>query len=80
MIKVLILNRKKIKKLIFLNKMKIKGFGKEYCGLFHFRFWQKGVWIDVVIDELAIFEYKLNFKIIKIFSIVAIYPWMQVIS
>ncbi|KAM9777649.1 calpain-8-like [Neosynchiropus ocellatus] len=26
-------------------------FDEEYCGLFHFRFWRFGSWIDVVIDD-----------------------------
>ncbi|XP_062296654.1 calpain-1 catalytic subunit-like [Scomber scombrus] len=26
-------------------------FSEEYCGLFHFRFWRFGKWMDVVIDD-----------------------------
>jgi hypothetical protein len=27
-------------------------FDREYCGMFHFRFWKLGTWFDVVIDDL----------------------------
>jgi len=33
---------------------------KEYCGMFHFRFWMYGDWHDVVIDDYL--PYSENFK------------------
>ncbi|KAM9355409.1 calpain-1 catalytic subunit-like [Pholidichthys leucotaenia] len=28
-----------------------QNFGEEYCGLFHFKFWRFGTWVDVIIDD-----------------------------
>ena len=28
-----------------------QGFGKSHVGMFHFRFWHFGEWIDLVIDD-----------------------------
>ncbi len=33
---------------------------KDYCGMFHFRFWIYGDWYDVVIDDYLPYSEKLR--------------------
>lgn len=37
-----------------------QNFGKDYSGIFHFRFWMYGDWHDVVIDDLLPYSNNLN--------------------
>jgi hypothetical protein len=41
-----------------------QGFGGDYAGIFHFKFWKYGKWIDIVIDDrlpVNVFTKKLKF-------------------
>ena len=40
----------------------VQGFESDYCGVFRFRFWQYGVWEEVIIDDrLPTYNGKLVF-------------------
>ena len=44
------------------NLCSLSGFEADYCGLFRFRFWQYGVWEEVIIDDrLPTYNGKLVF-------------------
>ncbi len=42
-----------------------QGFGDDYGGVFHFRFWVYGEWVDIVIDDYLPVDTYGNFVFVK---------------